>query len=95
MTFAEWQVGEVVWTMLWFSLFFMWIWVVITVFADIFRSADLSGVGKALWTLFVIVVPVLGVFAYMVSRGGRIEGREPAAAQQARQVGGSTQAYVR
>ena len=76
MVFAEWQVGEVFWAMLWFSLFFMWIWVVITVFADIFRSRDLSGWGKALWTLFVIFLPFLGVFAYLIARGNRIDERE-------------------
>ena len=76
MVFAEWQVGEVFWAMLWFSLFFMWIWVVITAFANIFRSRDLSGWGKALWTLFVIFLPFLGVFAYLIARGNRIDERE-------------------
>lgn len=92
MLFAEWQVGEVFWAMLWFSLLFLWIWVVITVFVDIFRSRDLSGWGKALWTLFVIFVPFLGVFSYLIARGDRIGehrygGAEPTDA--------ATQAYVR
>lgn len=72
MVYAEWQVGQVVWTMLWLSMFFLWIWVLIKVFAGIFRSPDLGGWGKALWTLFVIFVPVLGVMAYLVANGGRI-----------------------
>jgi hypothetical protein len=64
MVVAEWHVGEVFWAMLWFSLLLVWVWVVITVFVDVFRSRDLSGGGKALWTLLVIFLPFLGVFAY-------------------------------
>ena len=66
---AAWQVGEVFWSMLWFTLFFIWIWLLISVFADIFRSDDLGGWGKALWSLFVIVLPYLGVFVYLIARG--------------------------
>ena len=51
----------VFWTMLWFFLFFIWIWLLITIFADIFRSHDIGGFAKALWVIFVIVVPFLGV----------------------------------
>lgn len=72
MTFAEWQVGEVFLSMLWFTLFFLWIWLVVTVFADIFRSRDLGGFGKAMWSLFVIFLPYLGVFAYLIVRGHKI-----------------------
>jgi hypothetical protein len=72
MVFAEWQVGQVFLTMVWFTLFFLWIWLVISVFADIFRSRDMGGVGKALWTLFVLVFPYLGVFAYLVARGHKM-----------------------
>jgi len=61
--------------MLWFFLFFVWIWLLITVFGDIFRSKDLSGGGKALWTIFVIVLPYLGVFVYLISRGGSMQER--------------------
>jgi hypothetical protein len=60
--------------MFWLSMFFLWIWVLIRVFAGIFRSPDLGGRGKALWTLFVIFVPLLGVMAYLVASGGRIVG---------------------
>jgi hypothetical protein len=67
--YAEWQVGQVLWSMLWFFLFFMLIWVVVMVFSDIFRSRDLSGWGKALWTLFIIFLPWLGVFVYLLARG--------------------------
>src|SRR5262245_7959931 len=60
---------DLFWTTLWFFLFFAWIWLVITVFADIFRSNDPSGWGKALWTLFVVFVPWLGVLVYLIARG--------------------------
>jgi Phospholipase_D-nuclease N-terminal len=66
---AEWGTGQVFWSMLWFFLFLIWIWLLITVFGDIFGSRDLSGWGKALWSLLVIVVPYLGVFVYLIVRG--------------------------
>ena len=69
---AEFGTGQVFWSMLWFFLFFMWIWLVITVFADIFRSPDLSGWGKALWSVFIIFVPYLGVFVYLIARGRKM-----------------------
>jgi hypothetical protein len=59
----------VFWTMLWFFLFFIWIWILITVFADIFRSHDMGGFAKALWVIFVVVVPFLGVLVYLIARG--------------------------
>ncbi len=65
----EYTVGTAFFSMLWFFLFFIWIWLLISVFGDIFRSDDLSGWGKALWTVFVIVLPYLGVFVYLVARG--------------------------
>jgi hypothetical protein len=68
-TVWEYTPGDVFFSMLWFFLFFIWIWLLISVFADIFRSDDLSGWGKALWTIFVIVLPYLGVFVYLIARG--------------------------
>jgi len=64
--------GQVFWSMLWFFLFIIWIWILITVFADIFRSHDLSGWAKALWVIFVIVFPYLGVFVYLIARGNKM-----------------------
>ena len=61
--------------MLWFFLFFIWIWLLITVFADVFRSHDLSGWGKALWVLFVIILPYLGVLVYLIARGKSMQER--------------------
>ena len=63
------------WSMLMFFLFFAWIWLVITVFMDVFRSPDLSGWGKAGWSLFVLVIPVIGVLVYLVARGDQMQQR--------------------
>jgi hypothetical protein len=71
-TVWEYTVGDAFWTMLWFFLFFIWIWLLISVFTDIFRSDDLSGWSKALWTIFVVVLPYLGVFVYLVARGQKM-----------------------
>ena len=71
-TVWEYTVGEAFLTMLWFFLFFIWIWLLISVFSDIFRSDDLSGWGKGLWTIFVIVLPYLGVFVYLIARGKKM-----------------------
>jgi len=70
---AEFGTGQVFWSMLWFFLFFIWIWLLIVVFSDIFRSRDLSGWSKALWTIFVIVLPYLGVFVYLIARGHKMQ----------------------
>lgn len=64
--------GDVFLSMLWFFLFFIWLWLLIAVFSDIFRSEDLSGWGKGLWTVFVIVLPYLGVFVYLIARGKKM-----------------------
>ena len=61
------------WSMLWFFLFIVWIWLLIIVFADIFRSHDLGGFAKALWVIFVIILPFLGVFIYLIARGGKMQ----------------------
>jgi len=63
------------WAMLWFFLFVIWIWLLISVFSDIFRSDDLSGWSKALWVLFVVFLPYLGVFVYLIARGRSMQER--------------------
>ena len=73
MPLATFGTGQVFWSMLWFFLFFIWIWLLIVVFSDIFRSQDLSGWSKALWTIFVIFLPYLGVFVYLIARGGKMQ----------------------
>ena len=56
----------VFWTMLEFFAFFIWIWLLVVVFADIFRSHDMGGFAKALWVIFVIIVPFLGILIYLL-----------------------------
>jgi hypothetical protein len=73
--------GQVLWSMLWFFLFIIWIWLLIMVFSDIFRSTDLGGWAKAAWTIFVIVLPYLGVFVYLIARGGKMHEHAIAQAQ--------------
>jgi len=78
---AEFGTGQVLWSMLWFFMFFIWIWLLITVFADIFRSHDLGGFAKFLWTMFVIFIPYLGVFVYLIARGHKMHEHAMEAAQ--------------
>ncbi len=58
---------ELVWTMLIFFFFIVWLWILFTIFADVFRRTDISGWGKAAWCIFVIVLPYLGVFVYLIA----------------------------
>lgn len=60
------------WSFLWFFLWVIWIRMLIAIFADIFRSDDLSGWGKALWSIFIIILPFLGVFVYLIARGNKM-----------------------
>jgi hypothetical protein len=73
--------GQVFLSMLYFFLFFMWIWLAFVIFADIFRSRDLSGWGKALWSIFILFLPFLGVFVYLIARGAKMGKRAQADAQ--------------
>jgi hypothetical protein len=82
---------DVFWTMFEFFLFFIWIWLLIIVFGDIFRSRDMGGLAKAFWTIFVIVIPMLGVLIYLIARGGSMHER---AVQRAQQQDQAFQAYV-
>ncbi len=69
-------------TMLGIFVFFIWFWLLIVVFSDIFRSRDLGGGAKALWVIFVIVLPFLGIFIYLIARGGKMHERAEQQAQQ-------------
>jgi len=79
-------------TMLYFFLFVIWIWLLIMVFMDIFRSHDMGGWAKALWVLFIIILPFLGVLVYLIARGGKMHER---AAQQAADQQKAFDAYVK
>ena len=92
MVLAEWGVGQVLWSILWFFLFFLWIWLVIAIFADIIRSHDMSGWAKAIWSIFIIFMPFLGVFVYLIARGGSMAERSVQRAQAQEQ---QFQSYVR
>jgi ABC-type multidrug transport system fused ATPase/permease subunit len=70
-------------TMLGFFVLIIWFWLLIIVFSDIFRSHDLGGGAKTLWVIFVIVLPFLGIFVYLIARGGKMH--ERAATQAAEQ----------
>jgi hypothetical protein len=83
--------GQVLWSMFWFVLWFIWIWLLIIVFSDIFRSSDLSGWGKALWTIFVVLLPYLGVLVYLIARGHKMHER---AANEARAQDAAMRDYV-
>ena len=73
---------EVFWTMLIFFAFVVWLWILFTVFADIFRRRDISGFVKAIWIIFVIVLPYLGVFVYLIAEHTGMTERSIAAQQE-------------
>ena len=73
--------GQVFWSILWFTMFFIWIWLLIIVFGDIFRSHDLGGWAKALWVIGIIIFPYLGVFVYLIARGHKMQEHALEAAQ--------------
>ncbi len=78
---AEFGTGQVFWSILWFFLFFVWIMLIFTIFGDIIRSDDMGGWAKALWSIFIIFVPFLGIFLYLIIRGGSMSERQMKAAQ--------------
>lgn len=69
-------------TMLWFFGFVIWIWLLIWIFIDIFRSRDISGWVKALWFIFILVLPLIGVLVYLIVRGAGMHERSVQQAQQ-------------
>jgi hypothetical protein len=79
------------WTILEIFLWVLWIWVLIYVFIDIFRSRDLSGGAKALWFIFVLFIPLIGVLVYLIARGGKMHER---AVQQAQQQDQAARQYI-
>ena len=66
---------DLFWSMLWFFMFFLWIWLLISLFSDIFRSDDLSGWGKAGWVIFMVALPWLGALIYLIARGKGMQER--------------------
>jgi hypothetical protein len=80
---ADYPFLDVFWTMLVFFFWVIWIWILITVLVDLFGRNDLSGWGKAAWALFMIVLPYLGVFIYLITQGGAMAERKAAQAHAA------------
>ena len=70
------------WTILEIFLWVLWIWILIYIFIDIFRSNDLSGWAKALWFIFVLFIPLIGVLVYLIARGSSMQQRAQREAQQ-------------
>jgi hypothetical protein len=83
--------GQLLWSMLWFFMFVIWIWVLIAIFGDIFRSHDMGGGMKAFWVIFVVILPWLGILIYLIARGGGMQQR---ALEQAQQNQADFQKYV-
>lgn len=83
---------DVVVSIFWFMILFTWIWLLIAIFADIFRDHELSGWGKAFWTLFLVILPWLGALVYLIARGKSMNERARAQAQRNEQAFGQ---YVR
>jgi hypothetical protein len=86
-----WGNGEVFLSLLWFTLFFIWIWLLIIVFSDIFRSHDMGGFAKFLWVIFIIFLPYLGIFVYLIARGHKMSEH---AAQDAAAADAATRQYI-
>ncbi len=64
---------DIIWSIFVLFLLIAWFWVLISVVADVFRSKDISGIAKALWIGFVIIIPWLGVLVYIIARGDRMQ----------------------
>ena len=60
------------WTIFIVFLWVIWFWILITIFIDLFRSRDLSGWAKALWFIFILILPLIGVLVYLIARGGKM-----------------------
>ena len=94
---ADYPFLDVLWTMLIFFAWIIWFWLLITVFADVFRRHDTSGFAKVLWIIFVIVLPFLGVFIYLIAEhdgmaernAQQVQAQQAVADQYIRSVSGS------
>ncbi len=88
---SSYPVLDVFWTMFEIFAFVVWFWLLFTVLMDVFRSSDLSGWGKAGWTIFVLLLPLIGILIYLIVRGRSMHQR---AAQQAAQQEEAFRGYV-
>ena len=83
---------DVLWSMVIFFVFIIWIWILFKVFADLFRRRDIGGGTKAVWIIFVILLPFLGVFIYLIAEGDKMADRD---AQQMQAVRAQQDDHIR
>ena len=76
---------DIFWTMLWIFCFVIYIWLLIVIFTDIFRSHDMGGLAKAGWIIFIFVLPFLGILVYLIARGKKMAEHQMQDAAQAQQ----------
>ncbi|MEV8516042.1 SHOCT domain-containing protein [Dactylosporangium sp. NPDC051484] len=84
--------GQILVSTIWFMLVFAWIWLMVSILADLFRDSSMSGWGKAGWTVFLIVLPWIGALTYLIARGRSMNER---AAERARQQEAQMRRYIR
>ena len=89
---AAYDLGDLLWSMLVFFAWIIFFWLLFIVFGDLFRRHDVSGWGKAAWTIFVILVPFLGVLVYLIANGGGMAERSAKDVQDAQ---AQTDAYIK
>ena len=89
---ADWGVGQVLWTMIYFFFLFAFIWILITVLMDLFRDHSLSGVAKTIWVIVLIFLPLIGCLIYLIARG---PGMQERALKQAQDQQKAMNAYIR
>ena len=82
---SDYPLLSVVWTMLVFFGFFLFLWLFIIIVMDVFRSHDMGGFAKALWVIFLIVLPIIGIIVYLIARGGSMHERQVAQMRQQQQ----------
>jgi ABC-type multidrug transport system fused ATPase/permease subunit len=78
---ATYSFGDVMWSMLVFFVWILWFWLLFTVFGDLFTRHDIGGWGKAAWVIFVIILPFLGTFIYLIAEGRKMGERAAKRAQ--------------
>ena len=88
----DYPLADLMWTFVLFFALLVYFWLIITVFGDLFRRRDVSGWGKAGWSVFVIVLPLAGSLTYLITQGRDIDDRD---VRQARQVKQETDDYIR
>ena len=88
---ADYPFLSILWSMFIVFAWIIWFWLLITVFSDIFRRHDLGGGGKVLWLIFVIILPFLGVFIYLISQSQNMAERNEKQLRSMRGAGGAAE----